>query len=210
MTWQEVHRIRVFGDPIETPRPRHRIVNTIAFSDWWDEGCPRGDLKMMDVIKMLFVQTYMPSKADAWKKTIRFHSTHSAAQGRIEGPIRVDIEFIMPRPKNHYGTGRNEGLIKASSPDWPEPVPDKDNLEKTVFDALSPISTRAAEKLRPEQRSDPVYNFSGLWRNDSQVCSGLVEKRYHRHTELPGAIVVVSRLEPANARLVSANQQATG
>jgi len=195
MTWQEVHRIRVFGEPIETPRPRHRIVITTAFMDWWEER-HESELSKADVIKMLFVQTYMPDKADAWKKTIRYHSTYAAAQGQVEGPVRVDIEFIMPRPKGQYGTGRNEGMIKASSPDWHEPVPDLDNLVKTVLDALSPVSKRATEKLKPEQRSDPVYNFAGLWRNDSHVCKGLVEKRLHRQREFPGAIIIVSRLEP--------------
>lgn len=193
MPWSEVHRIRVFGEPIETPRPRHRIVNTREFADWWESDCPKNDIKMLDVLKMLFVQTYMPSKADAWKKTIRFHASHYLGEGQIEGPIRVDAELIIPRPKFHMGTGRNEGKIKPSAAHWHTPTPDKDNLEKTILDALSPTSTVAAKRLKPTQINDPVYNFPGLWRNDSQVCSGLVEKRYHRQEEQPGAIIVVSK-----------------
>ena len=196
MSWQEVHTIRVFGDPIETPRPRHRIVITIAFSDWWDEGCPQDELKMMEAIKMLFVQTYMPSKSDAWKKTIRYHSMHCAKQGQIEGPIRVDQEIIMPRPQFHFGTGRNEGKIKPKHTSdlgtWHTPTPDTDNLMKTILDALSPTGTLSAKRLKPTQQTDPVYNFPGLWKNDSQVCSGLMEKRYHKQGELPGAIIKIS------------------
>lgn len=197
MTWHEVHRIRVFGEPIETARPRHRIVLTREFSDWWDNGCPKENFKILNVLKMLFVHTYMPSKADAWKKTIRYHAAGLLKTCQIEGPIRVDLEIIMPRPKFHYGTGRNKGKIKPRHASdlgtWHTPTPDRDNLDKTILDALSPTPTATVKRLKPEQQNDPVYNFPGLWRNDSQVCSGLVEKRYHRQGEELGAIIVVSR-----------------
>lgn len=193
MGWNEVYRIRVFGEPVETPRPRHRIVATQDFRAWRDD--PDASLvKMDDVLKMLFVQTYVPSKADAWKRTVRYHALPwMKDQPSIDGPVRVDIEFVMPRPKAHYGTGRNAGKIKPSSPQLHGSIPDKDNLEKTVLDALSATPTVTRKKLPPKHANDPVYNFPGIWRNDGQVCSGLVEKRYHRHMEEPGAIIIVSR-----------------
>lgn len=171
--WDEIYRIRVFGDPVETPRPRHRIVG-------------KGDNR--------WVHTYVPSKADAWKRTVRYHVLPCMANGQpIEGPVRVDIELIMPRPASHFGTGRNASKIKSSSPCLHHVAPDKDNLEKAVLDALSATPTVVRKKLSPKHRDDPVYDFPGIWRNDSQVCCGLVEKRYHRQMEEPGAIIVVSR-----------------
>ena len=204
MTWEEVYRFRVFGDPVETPRPRHRIVATQDFRAWRDD--PEGSLvKMDDVIKMLFVQTYVPSKADAWKRTVRYHALPwFEGSHPIEGPVRVDIEFIMPRPKSHYGTGRNAGKIKASSPHLHSGVPDKDNLEKTVLDALSATPTVVRKKLPSKHAHDPVYNFPGIWRNDGQVCSGLVEKRYHRHMEEAGAMIAVFRWVEQN-KLIGAS-----
>ena len=193
MSWSEIYRIRVFGEPVETPRPRHRIVATMDFHAWRDD--PNQSLvKMPDVLKMLFVQTYVPQKADAWKRTVRYHTLPwMEGQPPIEGPVRVDIELILPRPKSHFGTGRNVAKIKTSSPSLHNVAPDKDNFEKAVLDALSATPTVTRKKLLPKHRDDPVYNFPGIWRNDGQVCSGLVEKRYHRAIEEPGAIIVVSR-----------------
>ena len=193
MTWAEVYRIRVFGEPVETPRPRHRIVATREFMDWFlERAC--SDMYKDDVLKLLFVQTYVPNKADAWKRTVRYHTLPwMEDQPPIEGPVRVDVEFILPRPKSHFGTGRNVAKIKGSSPHLHGVIPDKDNLEKTVLDALSATPTVTRKKLPPKHANDPVYNFPGIWRNDGQVCSGLVEKRYHHTMEEPGAIIVVSR-----------------
>lgn len=193
MGWNEVYRIRVFGDPVETPRPRHRIVAKTEFREWCDEP-GQSLVKLHDVLKMLWVQTYVPNKADAWKRTVRYHTLPwMKDQPQIEGPVRVDIEFILPRPQSHFGTGRNIAKIKTSSPMLHHVAPDKDNYEKAVLDALSATPTVTRNKLSPKHRDDPVYDFPGIWRNDGQVCSGLVEKRYHRHMEEPGAIIVVSR-----------------
>ena len=192
MSWEEVYRIRVFGEPVETPRPRHTIMPTSQFSEWRDSD-NASEISTKDVLKLLWVHTYVPSKADAWKRTVRYHALPwMKDQPPIEGPIRVDIYFIMPRPKGHFGTGRNAGKIKPSSPHLHSTIPDKDNLEKTVLDALSATPTVTRKKLPPKHANDPVYNFRGIWRNDGQVCSGLVEKRYHRAMEEPGAMIVVS------------------
>ena len=193
MSWEEVYHVRVFGEPVETPRPRHRIVAQPEFREWCDNP-GQSLVKLNDVLKMLFVQTYVPNKADAWKRTVRYHFLPwMEEQQPIEGPVRVDIEFILPRPKSHFGTGRNAATIKPSSPTRHHVAPDKDNFEKAVLDALSATPTVTRKKLPPKHANDPVYNFTGIWRNDGQVCSGLVEKRYHRHMEEPGAIIAVSR-----------------
>jgi Holliday junction resolvase RusA-like endonuclease len=193
MSWEELYRIRVFGDPVETPRHRHTIMPTAQFAEWRECDDPAA-LGTKEVLKLLWVHTYVPSKADAWKRTVRYHVLPFMAKASpIESPVRVDIEFIMPRPKGHYGTGRNAGKIKASSPYLHSGIPDKDNLEKAVLDALSATPTVTRRKLPPKHANDPVYNFPGIWRNDGQVCSGLVEKRYHRDLEEPGAMIVVSR-----------------
>lgn len=86
----------------------------------------------------------------------------------IDVAIRVEMDVFMPRPKSHYGTGRNAGKIKDSSPQFPITKPDIDNIEKLFLDA--------AEGL--------------LWTNDSRIV--------HKNTRLcyadgraPGYVVVV-------------------
>jgi len=55
----------------------------------------------------------------------------------LSGPIGVRINFVMPRPKGHYGTGKNENVLKPSAPKHPASMPDLDKLLRAVFDALT-------------------------------------------------------------------------
>ena len=52
-------------------------------------------------------------------------------------PLRLVIVFFMPRPKSHYGTGKNAGKLKDSAPVNHTSKPDLDNLIKFVKDALN-------------------------------------------------------------------------
>ena len=56
--------------------------------------------------------------------------------------VMLFATFIMPRPKSHYGTGRNSGKLKPSAPiRYQHTVkPDIDNLLKFVLDALNGIA----------------------------------------------------------------------
>ena len=45
----------------------------------------------------------------------------------------------MPRPKGHYGTGKNAGKVKASSPIFHTVKPDLDKLERGVGDGIAQI-----------------------------------------------------------------------
>ena len=45
--------------------------------------------------------------------------------------------FYFPRPKSHYGTGRNKDILKDNSPIWFTKRKDLDNLIKFVLDSLN-------------------------------------------------------------------------
>ena len=53
------------------------------------------------------------------------------------GPVKVSLQFHMPRPKGHYGTGKNAGKLKPSAPVIHTAKPDIDNLMKFVLDCLN-------------------------------------------------------------------------
>jgi crossover junction endodeoxyribonuclease RusA len=72
-------------------------------------------------------------------------------------PIRCDLTFYLPRPKSHFGTGKNAQMLKKSAPTRPTGTPDRDNLDKAVCDAIT---------------------AAGVWVDDSQVTSGTIRKRY--------------------------------
>lgn len=54
-----------------------------------------------------------------------------------DGPCELHVRFFLPRPKSHYGTGRNSELVKPSAPVVPHQ--DIDNLLKGAMDAASGI-----------------------------------------------------------------------
>lgn len=51
-------------------------------------------------------------------------------------PVRVSLMFRLPRPKGHYGTGRNADRLKDSAPKWHAKKPDIDKLARAVLDAI--------------------------------------------------------------------------
>jgi len=67
--------------------------------------------------------------------------------GLLIGPITLSLTFERPRPKAHYGTGRNAGTLKVSVPAFPTMKPDVLKLARAVEDALTGV----------------------VWRDDSQV-----------------------------------------
>ena len=94
----------------------------------------------------------------------------SDLQGRtpIDNPIRLEMDIYMPRPKGHYGTGKNEGNLKKSAPRFPDRKPDIDNIFK--------LFTDAAEGL--------------LWTNDSRIVQMDV-KLWYADERAPGYDVSV-------------------
>ena len=63
---------------------------------------------------------------------------HQAWQGRepLRRSVYLRCVFAFERPKSHYGTGRNDGLVKPSAPIFHTQIPDVDKLLRLVGDAL--------------------------------------------------------------------------
>lgn len=60
----------------------------------------------------------------------------------LSGPVSVTISFYFRRPKGHYGTGRNEGVVKANAPLWKTTAPDSDKLARAALDSLTGVVIR--------------------------------------------------------------------
>lgn len=65
----------------------------------------------------------------------------------ISGAVRLSVVFFFKRPKAHFGTGRNAGILKKTAPVEHTQKPDLDKLVRLLCDALS----------------------ATVWRDDSQV-----------------------------------------
>lgn len=55
----------------------------------------------------------------------------------IAEPVVLHAEFYFSRPRSHYGTGRNEGVLRPSAPTFHTQKPDLDKLVRAVGDALT-------------------------------------------------------------------------
>jgi Holliday junction resolvase RusA-like endonuclease len=57
-----------------------------------------------------------------------------------DGPLFIVFDFVFPRPKSHYGSGKNANTLKASAPEHCNSVAkDIDNLAKFYCDAFNCI-----------------------------------------------------------------------
>jgi crossover junction endodeoxyribonuclease RusA len=96
-----------------------------------------------------------------WREAVRaetqrvLNGTHS--RWLDGGPVNVEITFGLPRPKGHYGTGRNAGKVRDSAPWYPHGRPDLDKLTRAVLDGLT---------------------AGGAWVDDAQVVCLTARKVY--------------------------------
>ena len=163
--------IAVRGEPAGEPRPRAgRVMRT-----------GKGKLR---------AGIYVPDTADEWKRAVRraakdvvLADPSFPAKAFPGGtPVQVDAVFIMPRPKSHYGTGRNSAKVKPSAPAFPVSTPDFDNIIKATVDALGAWPNKRLSK--------PL-----LWRDDSQiVVVGKMAFIYECEQRAPGVKIEFSEV----------------
>jgi Holliday junction resolvase RusA-like endonuclease len=84
-------------------------------------------------------------------------------------PLSVSFHFVFPRPRGHYGTGRNVGRLRSSAPRWPAGRPDTTKLIRAAEDACIGI----------------------LWSDDALIVDQQASKTYG---DEPGLVLTV---EPA-------------
>lgn len=77
-------------------------------------------------------------KTAAWQGVVA-HAAAQAGAKPIDGPVRLELTFVLPRPKGHMGSGKNAATVKASAPRYPASKPDGDKLERAVLDALTGV-----------------------------------------------------------------------
>lgn len=112
-------------------------------------------------------------KQKPWASSIGYMAMQNIRTERaFYGPTEIVLAFYMPRPKGHYGTGRNAGTLKHDAPLWPTTKPDLDKLIRCVKDALTKIA----------------------WNDDSQVASVRAFKMYASHDQPVGCKISIGPL----------------
>ena len=119
--------------------------------EFWISTIPAGQARPRFVRRGSFVGTYDCKESKGYKLDIKYQvmAEHPI---KMQGPLTMTVDFMMPRPKAHYGA---KGL-KSNAPFYHEKKPDIDNLIKGLCDALTGI----------------------LWDDDTQISVLVATKKY--------------------------------
>lgn len=107
-----------------------------------------------------------------WRMKITAHAIHAiqhhsiALDYPLDGPVGVMVEFLLTRPRSHYGTGRNANVLKPSAPRYPATMPDIDKLLRAILDGI----TDARVWL-----DDGQVVFVNAWKKYADPANGEVE-----------------------------------
>ena len=146
-------------------------MNSIYFHvDGKPMGQPRPRAFARKMGNAFVARVYEGGSAEGWKSEIALAAREFIPKEKIAGPIHLTLHFFIPRPKSHYGTGKNAKVLKPSAPMYHTSKPDADNLTKAACDALTRI---------------------GMWEDDDQVVVWDGRKVYH---ESPGMDVWINEL----------------
>lgn len=97
-----------------------------------------------------------------WREAIAWEAKRVAGSKKFEGPIWGHFVFFFPRPKSHYGTGRNADVLKPSAPEYHSSPPDVDKLVRAVGDALTMSGVIADDRKFVEILATKKYGTPGV------------------------------------------------
>lgn len=102
----------------------------------------------------------MGTDLEAWRATVAAFARRVYQGPPLQGPVILDLVFLMPRPKAHFRAGDRGKGLKPTAPGWHAQTPDRTKILRAVEDALKGI----------------------LWLDDSQVVDGAARKAFANGT----------------------------
>lgn len=123
-----------------------------------------------------FLKHSAGKKLESWRSRLRSCASEAWGEGKLlVGAVSVQSRIFLPRPKNHYRTGKNSHLLKKSAPKFPKTKKgDVDKLARAIMDELSRT----------------------VYVDDGQVADIDFKKRFAEKEEDVGASIFVSSMEP--------------
>lgn len=148
--------------------------------DLWVPGVPRpqGSMKMLTTADGRAFGKYSDRTVDHRNAMIGWLVQKGCAV-RHQGPVEVTCAFLFPRPKAHYGTGKNAARVRPSAPTRHTQTPDVDKLLRLVNDALT---------------------IAGVLEDDSQVVRLVGGKAWATLELGPGTAIRVETLDEDGGR----------
>jgi Holliday junction resolvase RusA-like endonuclease len=137
------------------------------------KGQPRPRAFARQMGGKMVARVYDAGTAEGWKSAVALAARPYLPKTPLQGPIEVQITYYFPRPQSHYGKRKGELYLKPDAPRWHTGKPDIDNADKAIMDALTTL---------------------GMWVDDAQVVSMMVEKRYSETQGVTGATIEIEGL----------------
>lgn len=122
------------------------------------------------------VMTESSKKVKPWRQDVVAAAESAITEAgwlTASGPVEVEINFWMPRPRYHFRTGARAHLLRDNAPSFVDKKPDIDKLARATLDALT---------------------TSAVLRDDAQVARLVLTKTYA--VGAIGARIVVQLLDP--------------
>lgn len=142
-------------------------------TEFWVQGLPAPQGSKRHLGGGILVEA--SKRVKPWRSDVT-SAALSAFQGvPYDEALAVELCFVFPRPRGHYRTGKNAGVLKGSAPAYPtgRNVGDIEKLARSTIDALS------------------VSSGGSVMRDDSLVVDLVCHKRYATGAEATGAWVRV-------------------
>lgn len=117
------------------------------------------------------------AKIHPWRASVQYACAEQYKGEPITEAVVLDVTFILPRAKNHYGTGRNATKLKGSAPRHHTKTPD---LDKLLRGCLDPMTVRCGGNVLID---------------DSQIVEIRCRKAYAEANERTGALVTIRVLQ---------------
>lgn len=106
----------------------------------------------------------------SWKNEVAKHARAYHLGEPFHGPLRLIIEFVMPRPKLHHVGNKRDNPLRDDRPRWHLKKPDTTKLIRAAEDAMTGI----------------------VYFDDSQIVQQFAGKRYAELGEPIGARILVT------------------
>lgn len=106
-----------------------------------------------------------------WRASVAEEAAKLVPDGPITGPVQIAVDFVFPRPKSHYRSGRHSDQLREDAPYWHVIVPDLDKLQRSIGDALK----------------------GNVLRDDSQIAAWVTRKYYGPK---PAARIEITEIGP--------------
>lgn len=97
----------------------------------------------------------------SWRRDALISATQARPSGHegpvFTGPVEVIMVAYFARPKSHYGSGRNAGVLKPGAPFWVTTKPDTDKVQRALGDALEQAGIVQTDQLIVHWDASKVY-----------------------------------------------------